>query len=76
MRFRMNRAERTKAMSKLVFAAVLMAAFYSAYRMLARAAERQREAVVRANARASVEPRDLGRLRETEAGVYVPEDER
>jgi hypothetical protein len=60
-------------MSKLVFAAALMAAFYTAYKALLRAAERQREAMVRAHARAHVEPRDLGRLREVESGLYVPE---
>ncbi len=60
-------------MSKLVFAIALMAAFYSAYRALLRAAERQREAMVKATARGRVEPRDLGTLREIERGLYVPE---
>ncbi|HEX7775405.1 MAG TPA: hypothetical protein VF449_02635 [Parvibaculum sp.] len=64
-------------MSKLVFAIALMAAFYSAYRALLRAAERQRESMVKARARTGVEPRDLGTLREIERGLYVPEgDER
>ncbi|HUD53456.1 hypothetical protein [Parvibaculum sp.] len=60
-------------MSKLVFAAVLMAACYTAYKAVLRAAERQREQMVRARARHSVEPRDLGTLREVEQGLYVPD---
>nr|RAV97576.1 hypothetical protein DBT41_15175 [Aerococcus urinae] len=61
-------------MSKLVFAVAILAAFYSAYRALLRAAERQRESMVRANApKSRVEPRDLGTLREIERGLYVPE---
>lgn len=60
-------------MTKLVFAAVFMAACYSAYKAFARAAERQRESMVRARQRARVEPRDLGTLRETEDGLYVPD---
>lgn len=59
-------------MSKLVFAAVFMAVCYTAYRSVLRAAERQREAMVRARARGN-EPRDLGTLRETEEGLYVPD---
>ncbi len=60
-------------MSKLVFAAVLMAACYTAYKAVLRAAERQREMMVKARARTSVEPRDLGTLREVEQGLYVPD---
>lgn len=60
-------------MSKLVFAAVLLAACYTAYRALQRAALRQRDSMVRARTKASVEPRDLGRLCEVEDGLYVPE---
>lgn len=60
-------------MSKLVFAAVLLAVCYTAYRALQRAAARQRESMVQARTKASVEPRDLGRLREVEDGLYVPE---
>lgn len=63
-------------MSRLVFATALLVAFYTAYRAILRAAERQREAMVRARAKTSVEPRDLGSLREIERGVYVPEDRR
>jgi len=59
-------------MSKLVFAAVFMAACYTAYKSVLRAAERQREAMVKARAR-SGEPRDLGTLREVEDGLYVPD---
>lgn len=61
-------------MSKLVFAAILAMACYSAYKVFALAAERRRESMVRARARSRVEPRDLGRLRETERGIYVPDD--
>tara|TARA_R110000868_G_scaffold91679_4_gene254055 strand:+ start:2806 stop:2997 length:192 start_codon:yes stop_codon:yes gene_type:complete len=61
-------------MTKLVFAAVFMAACYSAYKAIARAAERQRESMVRARSRSSIEPRDLGTLRETEDGLYVPDN--
>lgn len=60
-------------MTKLVFAAVFMAACYSAYKAIARAAERQRESMVRARNQSRVEPRDLGRLRETDDGFYVPD---
>jgi hypothetical protein len=60
-------------MTKLVFAAVFMAACYSAYKAIARAAERQRESMVHARRQARVEPRDLGTLRETEDGYYVPD---
>lgn len=63
-------------MSKFVFAALLLVAFYSAYRALMRSAERQREAQVRAKARKPVEPRDLGRLRRSENGIYVPDEDR
>lgn len=58
-------------MTKLVFAALLVAACYSAYRAMSAAAERQRQVFARAHARKSGEPRDLGTLRE-ENGVYVP----
>ncbi len=60
-------------MSKLVFAAVFMAACYTAYKSIVRAAERQREAMVKARARTTGEPRDLGTLREVEDGLYVPD---
>ena len=60
-------------MSKLVFAAALMAACYTAYKALLRAAQCQQEAMVKARARARVEPRDLGALREVEDGLYVPD---
>tara|TARA_R110000868_G_scaffold55378_1_gene172111 strand:- start:1269 stop:1460 length:192 start_codon:yes stop_codon:yes gene_type:complete len=60
-------------MTKLVFAAVLMAACYSAYKAVVRAAERQRESMVRARSQSRVEPRDLGTLRETSDGLYVPD---
>lgn len=60
-------------MTKLVFAAVFMAACYSAYKAIARAAERQRESMVRARSQSRVEPRDLGHLRETDDGLYVPD---
>lgn len=60
-------------MTKLVFAAVFMAACYSAYKAVVRAAERQRESMVRARSRSSIEPRDLGTLRETSDGLYVPD---
>lgn len=63
-------------MSKLVFAAVLMAVCYTAYKAVLRAAERQREQMVRARARHGVEPRDLGTLREVENGLYVPDSHR
>jgi hypothetical protein len=58
---------------KLVFAAVFMVACYSAYKAVVRAAERQRESMVRAHQRAQVEPRDLGTLRKTDDGLYVPD---
>lgn len=60
-------------MSKLVFAAVLMVACYTAYKTILRAAERQRESMVRARAQSRVEPRDLGTLREVEDGLYIPD---
>jgi hypothetical protein len=63
-------------MSKLVFAAVLMAACYTAYKAIVAAAERQREAMIRARAQSRVEPRDLGTLREVEDGLYVPDTHR
>ncbi|MGV8998496.1 MAG: hypothetical protein ACOH12_16270 [Parvibaculaceae bacterium] len=64
-------------MTKIVFAAVLFAACYSAYKAFARAAERQRENLAYARARQGrVEPRDLGTLRETDEGFYVPENRR
>lgn len=65
-----------ESMSKLVFAAVLMAACYTAYRAILRAAERQRDSMVRARAQSRVEPRDLGTLREVEDGLYVPDNHR
>ncbi len=58
---------------KLVFAAVFMVACYSAYKAVVRAAERQRESMVHARRQSRVEPRDLGTLRETEDGLYVPD---
>lgn len=59
-------------MTKLVFAALLVAACYSAYRAMSSAAERQRQVFARARAgRRAGEPRDLGTLRE-ENGIYVP----
>lgn len=63
-------------MTKLVFAAVLMAACYSAYKAVVRAAERQRESMVRARSHSAIEPRDLGTLRETSDGLYVPDNHR
>lgn len=60
-------------MTKLVFAAVFMAACYSAYKAIARAAERQRESMVRARSQSRMEPRDLGTLRQTDDGLYVPD---
>ena len=64
-------------MTKFVFAALLVAVCYSAYRAIMRTAERQREAQVRTRKPSgSIEPRDLGRLRETDSGIYVPDEER
>ncbi|MFZ3034816.1 MAG: hypothetical protein WA138_12485 [Parvibaculum sp.] len=63
-------------MTKLVFAAVFMAACYSAYKAIARAAERQRENMVRARSQSRMEPRDLGALRQTDDGLYVPDSRR
>lgn len=63
-------------MTKLVFAAVLLAACYSAYKAFARAAERQREMAYARKGQSRVEPRDLGTLREAEDGFYVPENRR
>ena len=63
-------------MTKLVFTAFFLAACYSAYRMVVKAAERQRAAMAEARARARVEPRDMGSLRQTRDGYYVPEDYR
>jgi len=63
-------------MTKFVFAALFLVAFYSAYRAVMRSVERQREAQMRARPRRSVEPRDLGRLRRSENGVYVPDEDR
>ncbi len=64
-------------MSNVVFTAVLMAVAYTAYRALTKAAEQRRRAVFaefnRRKAQATGEPRDLGRLRQIEGGVYVPE---
>lgn len=65
-------------MSNAVFTAVLMAVAYTAYRALTKAAEQRRRAVFaefdrRSKGQASGEPRDLGRLRQIEGGVYVPE---
>lgn len=62
-------------MTKLVFAAVFMAACYSAYKAIVRAAERQRESLVRARSQSQsrVEPRDLGTLRQTDDGLYIPD---
>lgn len=64
-------------MGNVVFTAVLLAAAYTAYRVLARAAEQRRREVYaefnRRKAQATGEPRDLGRLRQVEDGVYVPE---
>ncbi|MGB5092083.1 MAG: hypothetical protein WBN97_02065 [Parvibaculum sp.] len=57
-------------MTKFVFAALLVAACYSAYRAMSAAAERQRQVFARARTPRQ-EPRDLGTLRE-ENGVYVP----
>lgn len=63
-------------MTKIVFAAVFIAASYAAYNALARTAERQREAFARAQSRRRMEPRDLGTLRDGGDGVYVPEHSR
>lgn len=61
-------------MTKIVFAALLIGACYSVYRAVANAAEKQREVFARARAgQKSVEPRDLGTLRE-QNGIYVPEN--
>jgi hypothetical protein len=63
-------------MTKIVFAAVFILACYSAYRALARAAERQRQAFARAQSRSRMEPVDLGTLRDSGDGIYVPEHSR
>jgi len=63
-------------MSKFVFAAIVLVVFYSAYRALVRSIERQRETLARAPRSKSVEPRDLGRLRKTDGGIYVPDEHR
>ncbi|NIJ41715.1 hypothetical protein FHS78_002005 [Parvibaculum indicum] len=63
-------------MTKLVFTAIFLAACYSAYRAVVKAAERQRSAMAAARARGRMEPRDMGRLRQTRDGYYVPDDGR
>lgn len=63
-------------MTKIVFAAVFIAACYAAYSALNRAAQRQREAFARAQSRSRMEPRDLGTLRDGGDGIYVPEHSR
>ncbi|MBO6666983.1 hypothetical protein [Parvibaculum sp.] len=63
-------------MTKIVFAAVFIAACYAAYNALNRAAQRQREAFARAQSRSRMEPRDLGTLRDGGDGIYVPEHSR
>ncbi|MAB13698.1 hypothetical protein [Parvibaculum sp.] len=63
-------------MTKLVFTAIFLAACYSAYRAVVKAAERQRMAMAEARSRSRMEPRDMGRLRRTRDGYYVPEDHR
>lgn len=63
-------------MTKLVFTAIFLAACYSAYRAVVKAAERQRAAMAAARSRSRMEPRDMGRLRQTRDGYYVPEDGR
>lgn len=61
-------------MTKIVFAAIFLVAFYAAYQAIQRAAMRQREAFARAQSR--VEPRDLGTLRDGGDGIYVPDHSR
>lgn len=63
-------------MTKIVFAAVFIAACYAAYQAISRTAERQREAFARAQSRRRMEPRDLGSLRDSGDGIYVPEHSR
>ena len=63
-------------MTKLVFTAIFLAACYSAYRAVVKAAERQRAAMAEARSRSRMEPRDMGRLRQTRDGFYVPDDGR
>jgi hypothetical protein len=63
-------------MTKIVFAAVFIAACYAAYQAVQRQTMRQREAFARARASRRVEPRDLGMLRDEGDGIYVPEHSR
>jgi len=63
-------------MTKIVFAAVFILAFYAAYKALQRSIERQREAFARTQPRSRVEPRDLGTLRDRGDGTYVPDHSR
>lgn len=63
-------------MTKIVFAAVFIAVCYAAYQALTRAAERQRQSFAHARSRSRVEPRDLGTLRDSGDGIYVPEHSR
>ncbi|MDP2122828.1 MAG: hypothetical protein Q8J92_00465 [Parvibaculum sp.] len=63
-------------MTKIVFAAVFILAFYAAYKALQRSLERQRAAFARTQSRTRVEPRDLGTLRDRGDGTYVPDHSR
>lgn len=63
-------------MTKIVFAAVLVAVCYAAYNAIQRQATRQREAFARARSRSRMEPRDLGTLRDSGDGIYVPDHAR
>ncbi|MBX3446360.1 MAG: hypothetical protein KF765_06370 [Parvibaculaceae bacterium] len=63
-------------MTKIVFAAVFVLAFYAAWQAVQRAAQRQREAFARARPQHRMEPRDLGTLRDSGDGIYVPEHTR
>jgi hypothetical protein len=63
-------------MTKIVFAAVFLLAFYAAWQAVQRAAQRQREAFARARPQNRMEPRDLGTLRDGGDGIYVPDHSR
>ena len=63
-------------MTKIVFAAVFLVAFYAAYQAIQRATMRQRETFARARPQRRMEPRDLGTLRDGGDGIYVPDHSR
>ena len=63
-------------MTKIVFAAVFLVAFYAAYQAIQRTAMRQRETFARARPQRRMEPRDLGTLRDGGDGIYVPDHSR